>query len=201
MVFLIQNSDSVDDILLENILGQLHLINENLRALTTVIESQSFWNSQLFAAIIGASSAILVLVIQQIWNWQHKRWERLEKVYAWITEQYHFWGPRALFDEAASTAYGATVTDNVTGKTEQTPDKALGEKMVIGLRSHVKYWRYPSFRLRRLFKKYEEAIRKFNNCDHRNRNELNEYLSTAERIFQKLTTLAFKKTGENKWTI
>src|SRR4030043_1843147 len=138
----------------ESILKQMQEMNNNISELTNIIQtSQSFWNSQLFAAIIGASSAIMVLLIKQLWNWKQKRKDALEKIYKWIAEQNDFWNPRSLFDEASRTGYGCTTRDDVTGGTTNIPEKTLGEKMVIELRSHVKYWKYPSHWLRKLFKK------------------------------------------------
>ena len=83
---------------LDDISRQLHAIHESLQSLVKVLSSQSFWNSQLFGAIIGASSALLIILIQQIWVWWHKRKTKLDGFYKWIAEQYVFLTPDALYD-------------------------------------------------------------------------------------------------------
>jgi hypothetical protein len=51
----------------EGILQQLQLFNKTLTELVKAVQnSQSFWNSQLFAAILGASAAIFVMLMQQL---------------------------------------------------------------------------------------------------------------------------------------
>ena len=174
---------------LENIARQLHLTNENLLALTKAVNAQSFWNSQLFAAILGASSAIVVLLIGRVLDWYRKRKERLDKIYNDIAQKYYHWNPETLLRDAFSTSY-------------QGEDKPLGEKMIIKLRGQVKYWQYPSFRLRRHFKKYEQALLEFDKYNGKDldADELKEYLSQAAVIHKKLKARAFKKTGENEWT-
>lgn len=185
----------------KSIVNQLQQINENLTILNKAISSQSFWNSQLFAAIIGASSAIIVLLIQQFWNWHLKRKEKLGEIYKWIAEQYKFWDPDSLFKNASSTIYECMHTNHVTGKTDIIPEKLLGEKMVIEFRSHVKYWTFPSCWLRRSFEKYENSLLDFNNCDKNDRNNLNILFSRSESVLNKIKDNSFKKTGENEWTI
>lgn len=170
---------------IDNLAKQLQLLNNNMSILIETIGSQSFWNSQLFAAIIGASSAIAVLLIQQLWNLKNNRKNRMDKIYKWICAQYGFWAPRSLFENASNTSYSGT-------------EKPIGEKMVIDLRSHVKYWRYPNYRLRRYFKEYEHSLLSFNVCSDKN---YEKYFSNSELIFEKIKDIAFKKTGENEWTI
>lgn len=182
----IQQSSPLGGDALENIARQLHLTNENLLALTKAVNAQSFWDSQLFAAILGASSAIIT---QHALNWFHKRKERLDKIYSYIAQKYYHWSPETLLRDAFSTFYPGG-------------DKPLGEKMIIKLRGQVKYWTYPSFRLRRHFKKYEQALLEFNKYNGKvlDSDELKRYLLRADTIHEKLKDRAFKQTGENEWT-
>ena len=178
-------ADGVSD----SVLQQLHTINDTLSELVKAVQSsQSFWNSQLFAAILGASAAISVVMIQQLWNWRKNIKERLEKIYKWITEQNAFWSPQSLYNQASQTSYACN------------PDKLLGEKMVIELRRHVKYWKYPDIRLRNLFKRYEKLLLQFNSCDCSKADSVSKYLAEADAVFTKITERVYKKTGENQWT-
>jgi hypothetical protein len=173
----------------DNVLQQIHAINDTLSELVKAVQSsQSFWNSQLFAAILGASAAISVVMIQQLWNWRKNIIERLEKTYEWIAEQNGFWNPKALYNEASRTSYVCK------------PDKLLGEKMVIELRRRVKYWKYPDIRLRRLFKRYEKLLLQFNSCDCSKADNVSEHLAKANVVFTEITHRAYKRTGENQWT-
>ena len=76
------------------------MTNENLLALTKAVNAQSFWNSQLFAAILGASSAIVVLLIGRVLDWYRKRKERLDKIYNDIAQKYYHWNPETLLRDA-----------------------------------------------------------------------------------------------------
>lgn len=175
---LINNSD------IAGITEQLKLLNQNLSELINTVGSQSFWNSQLFAAIIGASSVIVVLLIQQIWHWKKNRNERMNKIYKWISEQYGFWYPKSIYEQSSNTTYHDT-------------DKPIGEKMVIYLRSHVKYWQYPNYKLRRYFREFENSLLSFNDCKD---NNYENYFLKSKLILEKIRDIAFKKTGENEWT-
>jgi hypothetical protein len=197
----LQNLPSRQDSSLENISKQLQLINENLAALIKVMESQSFLNSQLFAAIIGASAAILVLIMKEIWDWRRKRSERLKKTYSWITQNHVWINPRSLFEKASSTGYGYTKTDSVTGETTQIKDKPLGEKMSIELRRMVKYRDFNSILLRRLFAKYNRSLLTFNGYDGKTEDQRNNFLNNSERIFEKIKRRAFRRIGEDEFTL
>ena len=182
-------------------INQLKLLNENIKNLTDAIAHQSFWDSQLFAATLGASSVLVVLIVQQVMDWRNKRNQRLEKIYTWMSEQIDFFDPKCLFKQASSTSYQCTVNDNKTGKIiEKIPEKPIGEKMVIELRTNVKYWRFPSFKLSCLFKRYEKSLLEFNEACDINQVELAKYFSKSNELFEKLKKLAFDKTGENEWT-
>jgi hypothetical protein len=109
---------SSTDGLSEGALQQLYTLNKTLSELVKAVQSsQSFWNSQLFAAMVGAGAAISVVLIQQLWNWWKNTNERLGEIYKWIAEQHVFWDPRALYDRASRTSYGCTSTDPITGGT------------------------------------------------------------------------------------
>ncbi len=180
------------------LIEQLSEINKSIVSLTKEISSRSFWNSQLFAAIIGASAAILVFIITQIIQYCRKSAERHEEYCLWLTKNYIFYRPESLLKEAKHTGYGGTTTNPFTGQKKVTPDKPLGEKMIIELRRGTKYWRKSSLKIKRKFKKYEEKLLKFNTA--KNKSELIECLESANTIFEEIKTMAFKHTGENQWT-
>jgi len=184
----------------DEFITQLIVLNENLQNLTEALSHQSFWNSQLFAAILGASSAIIVLFVHLILKWRTKRNQRLEGIYNWMAEQIDFFDPKSLYKEASRTTY-KSITKDKTGKVlNETPEKPIGDKMVIELRGHVKYWRFPSLKLRRLFKKYEESLLEFNNVNNGDPEKYKQKSYSSNKLFEKLKNLSFKKTGENEWT-
>ena len=81
-------ASSIDDVV-----RQLEIITTNLSMLNKTIASRSFWDSQLAAAIIGAGSAILIVIMQYLWKRHKQQKEELDKIYSWIVESYNFWTP------------------------------------------------------------------------------------------------------------
>jgi len=179
MISIVTDGDHIGEIS-----RQIYNINITLRHLTKVIDAQSFWNSQLFAAILGAFSAI---VIQQGLTWLHKRKESLDKTYRWVAEQHVFWSPDSLLNSAENTSYGS-------------PDKPLGEKMIIDLRSHVKYWRYPYSKIKKQFAKYEKSLHRFNDFGGTGMPTKEDCLKISNSYFESIKNISFKKSGENEWT-
>ena len=169
--------------------------------LNKTIASRSFWDSQLAAAIIGAGSAILIVIMQYLWKRHKQQKEELDKIYSWIVESYNFWTPDSLLTLASEISYGGTTTDNLSGEKRIIPEKPLGEKMVIELRKHVKYWQFPSWILKWYFKKYEKSLRLFNTVDPHSNDEFRSNLLFSESIMSKIKKIAFKRSGENEWTI
>ncbi len=184
------------------IIEQLMLLNNNISALTeATIGAKSFWNSQLFAAILGASSAVLVVLLQSLLKWRKERNERLERIYLWAAEQIDFYSPKQLFGTARSTCF-ASVTKNKEGEViKSTPEKPVGEKMLIELKEHVKYWNFPHSRIRRLFTKYDQSLLDFNQVkEPAEESDYEIYFLASNEIFNQIQELAFQVTGENEWT-
>ena len=193
--------DNLETSMHEDIIQQLVLLNKNVSNLTEVIGNQSFWNSQLFAAILGASSAILVLLIQSILKWRKGRSQRLEKIYLWAAEQIDFHSPEQLFASARNTSFASVTKNKDAEMIRKTPEKPIGEKMVINLKDHVKYWKFPNSKIKRLFTKYEKSLLDFNSVDDgAEKTDYENQFSASNTIFQQIKDLAFKVTGENEWT-
>jgi len=86
------------------------------------------------------------------------------------------------------------------GVTTEIPEKPMTEKIVIELRRHAKYWRFPISLIRFHFWRYEEALRKMPNDISRVEMKTNEKYKAAEVEFNKICRLAEKKTGDTQWT-
>ncbi len=71
--------------------------------------------------------------------------------------------------------------------------------MVIGLRSHIKYWYEPFSKIRFLISWYEKSLWSIKEGTIEEIKEQKEY-KEAEKRFQKIMDLVYKKTGENEWT-
>lgn len=178
------------------LIEQLIILNQNVHNLSETISHKSFWDSQLFAAILGSSSAVIVLLVQSFLKWRVKRNQRLDEIYNSMAEQLGFYSPEVLYRKAANTIYQSTTKDKNGNIIREIPEKPLGEKMVIELRSNIKYWRFPNSKIRRLFGQYEKSLRAINHIN----NDDQEQLSQANKFFEKLQQLSFQKTGENEWT-
>lgn len=176
--------------------SSIEALSQSIQNLTVALHYQPFWNSNWFAALIGALSAIVVTsVIDDV----RKRRLKLREFYAWIMEQGTFSSPSALLHVARITMYGHTFTKN--GVSTEVPEKPLGEKMVIELRKHTKYWLFPYSRIRLLFHSYERTLQKIPADESAKTVESNLIYKEAEEIFNKIMRLAERKTGDNQWTV
>lgn len=185
----------------DEIVNQLIVLNSNLSEITELLKNKSFWDSQLFAAMLGASSAVFVVIFQIFLSWRKKRSKKLREIYQWAAEQIDFHTPNDLFKEANNTSYGP-VTKNKDGKIiDRTPEKQVGEKMVLELKNRVKYWNFPHSKIRKLFIKYEKSLSQFDQVnDPIDKKGYEKYFKESEKIFQQIKKLSFKMTGENEWT-
>lgn len=172
----------------EEIIKELHAIAINIEELGVLIQnnSRSFWNTQWFAALIGAISALSITFLKEV---VEKRSRRMNEIYNWLMGNKWALSLDSFVDSATHTSYSK-------------PDKPIGEKVVIELRRHCKYWRFPLSKVRYLFQKYEKALWKLPNLPNREREKIknsDEYV-VAEKLFRKISELVEKKTGENWWT-
>jgi len=187
-------------VLTDSLIFELRAINQNLDKLAEVVAPNSFLDSQLFGALIGASAAIGVLLLQQTWGWLEKRNQRIDEIYDWVVKQHDFFAPKNLYKNAVNHTYGGTWSDGLTGRTRKIPNKPLGEKMVIELGRKTKHTTWPRCKLRRLLGRYEKSVVLFDDCDPKNRDELNHYLDIAEKAYEPIVNEVYKKKGVNEWT-
>ena len=166
---------------LADIRNQLDEINTNMDVINAYLAKESFWNSQLFAAIVGAGSALSIFMIKYIIDHLKKRSIELKKFYLFIVEQSDFYSPSGLLEEANGH--------------QHFKQKNIGEKMKISLRERVKYWNIPYGKIVRLFKKYEKII------SATTQENQDETIERAGKIYKKIVNLSCKKTGESEWTI
>jgi len=185
---------------LEAIVYNIDKINENLSVIAEALYENNFWDSQWFAALIGDSAAVAVFSIEKLFLWRRRKSEKLVDLAKWLNVQWIFRSPGDLLKSARSSGYGYTKTEGKTGKKEVVLDKPLGEKMVITLRRDLKYWRYPGWRFRRLFRKYEKSLQAFDMLKDGDKEEQDRLLAQAKIYFEKIDNLAFKITGDNEWT-
>lgn len=172
----------------EEVAKELHTIALNLEQIGVLLQRNvnNFWDTQWFAALIGAVGTLSVILLKEVLE---KRSHRMSEIYDSLMEDKRVLTPDSLVDMATSTSYS-------------TPDKPTGEKTVIEFRSYCKYWRYPLSMIRYLLGKYEEVLWKLPNLPNGEREEVknsDEY-AKAEKLFGRISELIEKKTGENEWT-
>ena len=174
---------------LQNIVGSIQNLN------TTILEtSHSFWNTQWFAAVIGALSAIIATILV---NFISKRRRHMSDLYSSLMSNKSWLYPDSLIDQAKCTSYGCTITKE--GKTTTIPEKKINEKTVIQLRRRCKYWQFPICRVRYLFNQYEKAIWQLPDTKVIELKDISEY-KNLQKIYQRISDLVEKKTGENDFT-
>jgi len=166
--------------------NSINTVAENISHLDNTIQINShvqWWNTQWFSALIGAG---VVFIGTQLFFSLKSRNKKLFDSYQWFLKQGTFSDPDGLLMQAQMTVYG-------------NEDKLLGEKMVIELRSHTRYWYEPYGVFRFLLHRYEKSIWKIKNGRKEEVKEQIEY-KEAQKRFQKVMDFVYKKTGENEWT-
>ena len=153
-----------------------------------------FWNTQWFAAMIGAVAA---LVVTHFISFYSNRKKILREFYQTLAEKSHNVSLDSLLTMAMITRYGHTLTKD--GKTTVIPEKPLGERIVIELRKRCKFWNLPMCLLRHNFYNYEKTLSKLPDLSRLELIETKEY-KIAESCFEKITDVIEKKTGESSWT-
>jgi len=178
------------------IIIELHKIAESIQDLNVTILniSYNFWDTQWFAALVGALSAIIATIFI---NFFGKRNQRMKDLYQSLMSNKTWLQPDSLIDQAGCTSYGHTITKN--GKTSTVPEKKINEKTVIEFRGFCKYWQFPISRIRYLFNKYEKAIWQLPDRKVIELKDVAEY-KNLQKIFHKISNLIEKKTGESEYT-
>jgi hypothetical protein len=179
-----------------NVADQLIAINHTLGQIQLALANPPFWQSNIFAAIIGFSGGLLVFGLDKTTRILATRKRELAETYQWLLGQLAFDTPAALLSNAKSTVYMHTSTRG--GRTIHHPEKSTSEKMLIALRRHIKYWTYPRFsKIKRLFKKYERVITKFPEW---NNTEIQVHIDRAQEAYDKIEQYLYDQTGENRFT-
>ena len=180
---------------MNEIQNQLHTIAENSTKIVDLVgRPEHFWNTQWFSAVIGAITALLVTWLKDAYS---KRKKKIYSIYDFICQNTTFCSPDSLLGTAGMMQYGCTQT--IDGITTIIPEKTISEKMMIELRKKCKYWQLPLSKIRFLFHKYEQLLRKIPDGDRRSIKGSNEY-KQIEEIFEKIVKLSQAKTGESEWT-
>lgn len=165
-----------------DVIVELHMIAENIKNLNTIIQSRSgnFWNTQWFAALIGGLSATIATIIIGFFT---RRNQRMNDIYHSLMSDRIGLQP----DYLVKSARGFNIP------------KKINEKTVIELRRRCKFWQFPISRIRYLFCQYEKAIWQLPDIKTTELEDTGEYKNLQE-IFQKISDLIEKKTGENEYT-
>ncbi len=181
------------------IISHLDAVNSNLSSIASTISKKSFFDSQAFGAIVGASSALFIFFLEKIISFCRKRITQNRKLYFELAEHGDIFSPRNLRERGGMTMYGHTKKDREG--TTVVPEKPLGEKMLIQLRRVVKYWDYRNYWLRRMFKKYSKIIKSFDETSDRDSDEGKKNMKRAELMHTKIMRYVYRKTGEDEWSI
>lgn len=193
-------NDATIETHIESIADALNQINDSLSSISTILSSTNIWDSLWFSAMIGAGAAIAVFSTEKYFSWKKRHNKDLLEYCKWLNEQWIFRAPDGLLDAARSTTYGHEERNTTTGERKVTPEKPLGEKMVIELRRDLKWWREPNYWLRRIFKKYEKELQKFDVLENEDKEEEKRLLASAAVYFEKIDRYAYKITGDNEDT-
>jgi hypothetical protein len=180
-----------------SIVEQLNNINATLSQIQMALANPPFWQSNIFAAIIGFSGGILVFILDLLVRAFDTRKVHLRKIYDWFLTQFVFFSPQSLVDLARMHIYASTLTRN--GVTTQIPEKPLAEKMVIEFKKRIKYQTFPKFsQIKNLLGQYEKELSKFPEYGDA---QMEAHLKSADAIYDQIKTLIYKETGENEFTV
>ncbi len=178
-------------------MSDIQPIVDSLNAINSTLQKSSgaFWNSQLFAALIGAVSATIIGVLINIIS---NRRSRLKELYDNLMDRISWYSPDSLMNTARITSYGhSSVRDGVT---TIIPEKTNAEKIVIELRRRGKYWKWPICRVKFLFRRYEQALSKLPDSATVTEVKASDEYKAADFIYKRILELVQDKTGENQWT-
>lgn len=184
----------------DTIIAALNGINSNLAQIVENLSNKSFLDSQWFAALIGAGSAIIIFSIEKTISWRKRENEKLLDYCKWLNEQWVFRSPDSLLNSARSTVYGHEERNLTSGEVKVVPEKPLGEKIVIELRRDLKWWRQPNRKLHRYFKKYEKMLYKFDQLKDDDPEQEKVLIEQALGYYNKIDNYAYKITGDNEHT-
>lgn len=190
---------TITNVVIELPSEQLSSMSEVLKQIQVALAEKSFLDSQLFGAIVGAGSAILVFLLELAWNAWRNRSRVISSLCSAFVSQMTFFSPDALISEADMHMFAGKTTYS-DGTVEETPEKARGEKMVIMLKRKANHRQLPPFsKLKRLFRRYEKAIA---HMPDGKRSELknNEHYLKAKALYQRIENYLYKNTGENEYT-
>ena len=179
----------------ESILQSMQSIDSTLKQIDANLATKSFFDSTLFAALIGAVGALL---LQEVYKAYKHRQKGITELYETITKNGWAYDPDSLMRTAKITIYGGTEV-NQDGEKNIIPEKPLGEKMIIELRRNFKYWTFPRCKTTRKLKKYEKKLALMNNYrkpdfDHK------IVLKNLKKIYSEIEEYSLKKLKESKWT-
>jgi len=174
-------------------MDSINKIAENTEAIATALSRPDpFWDTQWFAALIGATAALL---ITSLIDQTAKRNKILRDFYDKIAKNGHGLSLQSIGVSANIIRYGHTATRN--GVSTEVPEKTFSERVIIELRKKCKYWTLPPSKIRFMLKKYEKLLSKI--PDTKNLKTSDGYIEATE-YYQKILDFVYKKTGENIWT-
>lgn len=173
---------------IEDFYNQAELINENLKQINQSINSDSFFNSNLFSAIIGSGATIFVLFLSWLIKKIKKFKEDSFKECMLVAKNYFILSPESLSEEASYTQYG-------------DGGHTLQQKMIIGIRKNFKYRLFKDKKLKNLFAFYEKKIQ--NSIVEKNTSNLNviKNIEILNQFYEKIKKYVFDKVRENEHTI
>ena len=181
------------------IVSELKGINASLGIVNQTLSNRSFFDSQFFSALIGATSALFIFFLKGVIDFFKQRKKQNYNIYMKLTEDGHWSSPESIYSKARYTSYGHTHTDSKGNKTV-VPEKPISERLVIELRKRVKYWNFRNLRLRRMFKKYERVLSSFGDFK-KDDPEFQKNMKAADILHKKIMNHVYSKTNESEWTL
>lgn len=199
--------------LIEGTVGQLDRINSGLLRISSnieevgltmanlsrITENSPFWESNIFAAIIGFGGGLTVFLLGLLGRFWSSRKKTLNRLYYELGNEFAFYRPESLINQVRSMRYGGVIT-TADGSVENR-DKSVSEKVLIEFKKGIKHQTFPRLsRIKWMYKKYERKLAKLPNLLSK-RGTSSPFLEDAELYYEKIKTFVYKKTGEDEWTI
>ena len=181
----------------QDIVAGLNQIAKGVDSLNTNFNTyqSNFTNQPWFQFLLGS---LVTFLVTWLYDYKKLRAKELESWYEHLTDQYVFHTPDALLEIALMTSYASTSTTN--GIITITLEKPIAERMVIRLRSELKWWNLPHGQLRYLFYQYEKSLSNIPDINSRRLIEESKEYNKSLKRYEKLKLHIFRVTGENQWT-
>lgn len=175
-------------------------LDESAKSLADIAASMkhvAFWDTQWFAAVIGASGAILVFLIEKLITARRAAARERFEICSRLRENLSSWHPDFLLHVAEQSRTGYTSTDALTGEVIVVPERTLGDKMIAKLKEESRWWEYRDKKLRQLFDSYRHSLSLFGGLVRPDEQELRQLIVSARDAHKRIEQYVLSVTGDD----